>query len=155
MKKILCLFCDITGTIIGKNINVSSDYQDFNRILNDIGKKEYVDYILFSLISCDSKEVVLDHLHTLKQYLNSSVFFGKQFFENGFINNEDIIYEEMLGKPMQIYRYIKELEEKYSVQKIYYVDDCEMYHELLSYYAEYENWTQKLHSIMPSKNKGG
>lgn len=154
MKNILCLFCDITGTINGSKTNVSSDYQDLNRILNDIKMKEYVDYILFSLISCDSKEVVLTNLHKLKQYLNNNIFFGKQFFENGFIDSEDVVYEEMLGKPIQICRYIKELEEKYHIQKVYYVDDCEMYHELLSYYAEYEDWTEKLRSIIPLENKG-
>lgn len=55
--------------------------------------KEYVDYILFSLISCDSKEVVLTNLHKLKQYLNHNIFFGKQFFENGFIDSGNIVYE--------------------------------------------------------------
>lgn len=154
MEKVACFFCDITGTIIGNKKNENSDYQIFNNILAELKQKTYVDFIIFSLISTDSKEVVFNQQNILKQYLDKPVYFGKQFFENGYINNHEIVYQEILGKPLQIYKYIKELEEKYFIHEIYYVDDCEIYHEILSFYAKVNNWNEKLYSIIPSENNG-
>lgn len=60
MKKIICIFCDITGTIIGKRKNSNEDYKNFINIINDIRKYDEADYLIFSLISSDSKDVVLE-----------------------------------------------------------------------------------------------
>lgn len=40
MKNIVLFFCDITGTIIGKEKNLVSDYQNFHELLLNIKDKE-------------------------------------------------------------------------------------------------------------------
>lgn len=154
MENVACFFCDIMGTIIGNKKIEDCDYQEFNNILTELKKEIYVDFIIFSLISTDSKDVVFFQQNILKKHLDQSVYFGKQFFENGYINNRKVIYQNMLGKPLQISKYIEELDEKYSIKKIYYADDCKIYHEILSFFAEDSNWNQKLCSIIPSENNG-
>lgn len=154
MEKIACFFCDIRGTIIGNKKVEDCEYQEFNNILIELKKEIYVDFIIFSLISTDSKDSVFFQQNILKKYLDQSIHFGKQFFGDGYINVQEVIYQEMLGKPLQISRYIKELEEKYRIRKIYYADDCEIYHEMLSNFLEDSNWHQKLCSIIPCENHG-
>lgn len=60
----------------------------------------------------------------------------------------------MLGKPNQIYNYINELKTEYHIQRIYFIDDCEIYHEFLSFFAENDNWEELLVSIIPCENNG-
>lgn len=154
MKKIACCFSDITGTIIGKRSNTTLDYRNFNDILLKVMQINHADFILFSLISTDHEEVIMNQQIILSEYLNWPIYFGKHFFENGYIDQEHTIYQNMLGKPYVINRYVEELLQKYWIQKIYFIDDCEMYHEMLFFFAEDGHWDQLLHSIIPREQEG-
>ena len=49
---------------------------------------------------------------------------------------------------------IKELKNNYEIISIYYADDVEMYHTMLSFLAKSNGWKQQLHSIIPTGKTG-
>ena len=73
----------------------------------------YADFILFSLVSTDHEKVIMNQQIILSEYLNLPSYFGKQFFENGYMDHQHITYQNMLGKPFVINSYVEELLQKY------------------------------------------
>lgn len=153
--KIICFFCDIMGTINGNQKNNDIDYENFAEILIKIKEKSSVDKIIFSLISSDLPQLVMDEKQILSRYLDSPIEFGYQFFINGFIDLDDkSIIQGNIGKVYQIIEYCKYLGEFYDIQSIYFADDCKMYQEMLSdILSEYKS-NDRLISIVPKNNRG-
>lgn len=135
VKKTVLFFCDITGTINGNIENSIEDYQHFVSLLTDIKEENGAKNIIFSLVSTDISDTLQKEISLLKRFFSKSITIGKQFFENGYIEE----YQEnsyIKGKPFQILNYIEELQNKYEISKVYFADDTQIYHEILFELAE-------------------
>lgn len=153
MKKISIFFCDIRGTIHGNNQkNTLNDYQLFSKQIDKLKEQEDNDEFLFSLISSDKMEFIQEQCQILAATLGKNVRLGYQIFENGYINDSQI-FSFPTGKPFQIITYLNELKKRYIINKIYFADDCEFEHFLISNLLNPED-QKKLVSIIP-KNKLG
>ena len=144
MKSISICFCDITGTLIGKKQNKKEDYQKFYEIINSLQNNDYSDELIFSLVS-----IVIDMIHEFTPYIKN-INETKHFYYNGYVNNHEIV-PYLIGKPFQILDYLDELKSKYTINKIYFIDDCKMNHEIL-YELIFEK--DKLISIIPENIDG-
>ncbi len=154
MKKCICFFCDIAGTIQGRIPNEKETYQRFNDLLSLLQQGYHVDYILFSLISSESKDMVMEIKQILSGYFSSFIIFGRQFFDQGYFENGAVILEPGYGKAYQMTCYLKQLEQSQKVEKIYYADDCVMFQEFFFFFAEDNHWNEKLLSLIPNCNTG-
>lgn len=151
MKKIVIFFSDIMGTILGSVPNQVEDYHKFNELLMAIKEKEGADEIIFSLISTDNREFVSFIHNQIRDFIGNSVVFGRQFFGNGYYTeNETIISEKNLGKAPQIQDYIQNLGEENEIVSVYYADDVEIFHQMLTLIATKALWIEKLHAIKPN-----
>ncbi len=150
--RIICFFCDIMGTILGKGENDMSQYQKFSELLAKLKEKEDADYIVFSLISSDGIEVIAQMQDILYSYIGETVVFGKQFFGDGYFTIDGKVTKTSPGKIMQIIEYVKELEGRYKVGKVYYADDCKIFHDMLSCLEDKLSF--KIRSIIPQQNEG-
>lgn len=154
MEKIICFFCDITGTLKGRNKNSDLDYKNLVSNLLKLMEKFEANCLLISLVSTDKYDVVNNTKKELQDKLNSSVFlFNKIFFENGYIVDDKINYKRA-SKPDQIIEFLDELEKKFDIQSIIYADDCEIFHEVVDSLAEEKNYHSKIISIIPQKKEG-
>lgn len=154
MKKIVVYFSDIVGTIIGHKNNMKEDYQQFCDLLSQIKEKEKTDEIIFSLISSDTYQVVSNVHQTINPFIMQTVTYGRQFFDNGYYTENEVIQKTSFGKTWNIAEYIKDLSQNHEIISIYYVDDVKMYYDLLAIIAEEKHWNFSLHSITPTKNIG-
>lgn len=149
MQNITIIFCDIRGTLIGKQKNTDEDYKKFTNKLLKLKENDYSDNIIFSIISSDDAIYVKEMFNILKPYL-CDIKAGKQIFYNGYIENEKE-YEYAIGKPFQILNYLTELSKTYLINRIYFIDDTSLHHEIL--YELLED-CDKLVSIIPENNEG-
>lgn len=152
MKNIIIFFCDINGTIDGVLKNSYNDYKKFSELLITLQKEKGADNILFSLVSTENKHIVYQQSTTISKILDKSIIMGKQFFENGYIQN-DITNPSTIGKIYQMITYLEELSKTYIINKIYLADDSEMIHEMLSDILEIKN-IHSLESIIPANKTG-
>jgi len=149
MKSVSIVFCDITGTLIGKKKNTNEDYKKFVEILTNLQNNDYSDELLFSLTSSDIPEIVIEMIHEFTPFIKN-INETKHFYYNGYIKNKDII-PYLIGKPFQILDYLNELKKLYNINKIYFFDDSKMNHEIL--YELLIN-KDKLISIIPENIEG-
>lgn len=149
MKNIVLFFCDLTGTIIGREENSIIDYQRFYQLLLNIQNTEQVENLIFSLVSSDVHKIINNHTNIFKEFFSEPIILGKQFFDNGYIINNKI-YSTNQSKIEQILTYINELNKKFNIIKIYYADDCEFFHIILNEIINNDILT----SIIPQKKQG-
>lgn len=154
MNKAVIFFCDITGTINGNIENSIEDYKHFVSLLTTIREENETENMIFSLVSTDNPEIIQKEISLLKNFFTESITIGKQFFENGYIEEcQEIPFVK--GKPFQILNYIKELQNKYEIIKVYFADDTQIYHEILFELAEcFQFPTDQIISIIPKNNQG-
>lgn len=154
MKKVVLFFCDISGTINGKNLNEVNDYYAFVTNIISLMKENLAENIVFSLVSTDSSEIIQKEIDLLKRFFSNQVITGKQFFEDGYIDNHQK-FQTISGKPFQILNYVKELQKDYEIVKIYFADDTKIYHEILFELADYFNIpVGQIVSLIPEKSQG-
>lgn len=154
-EKVICFFCDIMGTLIGSNKANDADYELFTKLLLKLKEEQGVQKIIFSLISSDNFEFVLDEENTLSSFFGNLITLGEQFFDKGFIDIDGCVeIKKNKGKVFTIYNYCNELSNKYDIQKIYYADDCEMYHDMLKTILNETKFNNKIISFIPSNNIG-
>lgn len=153
MKKAILFFYDINGTLNGSLENTKEDYLEFNKILNSISEINENCTIIFSLISTEKEIIVKEYLDILKEYLNSNIYFYKQFCEEGYILNDKCIKGEF-GKSYQIVKYVEELKKTFDIINIYYADDTLFYHHLLNEYANIYNLCDNITNIIPDGHLG-
>lgn len=149
MQSITIIFCDIRGTLIGKQKNTDEDYKKFTNNLLNLKENDYSDDIIFSIISSDDAIYVKEMFNILKPYL-CDIQTGKQIFYDGYFENEKK-YEYVTGKPMQILNYLTELNKNYLINRIYFIDDTLFHHEILYELIEDRD---KLVSIIPENKEG-
>ena len=153
MKNIILFFCDICGTILGKDKISADDYKTLNDNLNIIASLYKSDNIIFSLISTDNKEHIIIQLNILKQFLNQKIVLGKQFFSEGYVDeNNNTAVLDFKTKYEQIINYISEIEKEYHIEKVFYADDTEIYHMMLEDIPN--DYNDKIIHIIPKNNIG-
>lgn len=155
MESIICFFCDIQGTICGKLKNSPHDYEKLNELLLHLKEKNNVDYIMFSLFSSDNYESVEQQKRELEKYLEFPIILGKQFFESGYIEDKKVIRihtKQYDTKIDQIIGCLNELKRDYIIDKVYYVDDSSLLHEILEITQEYS--LNEITSIIPKMKNG-
>lgn len=127
MKKTILFLCDIHGTLIGNIDNTEEDYIKFNSLLNNLSLNNN---IIFSIVSTENQETINYYQQLLKKYLNNNVILGRQFYEDGYIYNDEA-FNYSIGKCVQVLGYIEELLEKYDISKIYFADDNDFNQEMI------------------------
>ena len=153
MKKAICFFCDISGTLNGTNKNNDIDYQNLNSNLLLLMKKYEAEYLFFSLVSSDKYNIVNDVKEELEKQLNSPILFKKQFFENGYILDDKTHYKQSC-KTEQMMGFLDEIEKEFDIQSIIYADDCEIFHDMIGLLTEEKSYHHKIISITPQKKEG-
>ncbi len=124
-------FCDIAGTFTGQKENRDKSLKKFVSNLSRLLKQSKSDKMLFCFISSDTIEKVMKNTNELKKYLNdSNIELGNQYsFEQSFKYKEKPT-DCVKGKTSQIFSY---LAEQKNVNNVYFADDTEIYHEMISY----------------------
>lgn len=151
--KATIFFCDIRGTIEGRVKNKLSDYEKFNELILKIKEKNNSDFIIFSLISSDNVEYIKQNYEYLNEHFSDSITFGKQFFDEGYIDGKTVITGDN-GKCNQIINYLNELSESYYIDNIILADDLSFLHEMLYMISEDFSWKNKISSIIPTQGSG-
>ncbi len=133
MPHISLFFCDIVGTIRkDQKENCHTEtifFLDNLELLRLISESEH---LFFSLVSSEKEDVVRKEKELLENYnLYPNIIFQKQFFDNGYIEEEKIVYTDLQGKISQIINHANELTKYYHINNIYYADDTYLYHEML------------------------
>lgn len=152
MEKITLIFCDITGTIFSKKQNTKDDYLNFKQIINDISI-ESNSKILFSLASSDDENFVIETLTKLSLYI-PKIDENIHFFDNGYILNKKIVYNNINSKAFQIVNYIKQMKKICDIHEIIIIDDCEFNHEMIKLLIDEEFLNNKITSLIPIRRIG-
>lgn len=121
MKSITLFFCDICGTLT-KDINFKINEEalsDFIENLNSLVKHGQTDGIILSLVTTEKLETT----NLVQKQINEYVKEKKIILGPHICNSTN--------KPCDIVDYIKEINSTYHIDKIYYADDCELYHYFL------------------------
>ncbi len=151
MKNVTIFLCDIYGTYMKNNESVSQD--KIKRLLNNLEKLRIInnsEKILFSFVSTESGNFVKKQSLILKSSNKfENIEIGMQFFENGYMINNQLFYNGEKGKISQILFYFEKLQKEYQIDKIYYADDTEFYHFMLSNLLIDSPLENKLCSIIP------
>lgn len=141
MKKVTLFFCDIVGTFDGNQILKieEEEIQRFVKNLRKIIKQNKTDGLIFSFVTTERKDLVRIMEQKIKPYLkDSDIYIGRHIYNKGKGN---------VAKPSAILLSIESLKEQYDVDsKVYYADDCELYHYIL----EELNTSYDITSIIPS-----
>lgn len=148
MEKTILFFCDINGTIEGKFHNKEEEYLKFNNILNTISNYNDNCRILFSLVSTENEDVVEQYFNIMRDHLDGSVSFGKQFYEDGYLTMDGCT-KSFKGKSHQIINYIEEVSNNSNLTRVYYVDDSEFSHELITECVKIDHYNLPVNSIIP------
>lgn len=153
MEKVLCFLCDTYGILDGKTSNTLEDYQKFADTLLQLKEVHEVDSIIFSFLSEDSYESVQEASKLVSDFFDSSITLGKQFFEDGFIEQWRV---QVLprGKFGQLIGYLDEVRSQYDIKGIYYTDSLESSHDMISFLISENDWKEPFYSIM-SRKQGG
>lgn len=156
MKNVTLFLCDIHGTYIKNNELVSR--QEIEKLLENLEKLRIInnsEKIIFSFVSTESENIVKKEITNLQLNNNyENVEFGFQFFEDGYFNNAEIVYDKPCGKISQILSYLKKIQMNYKIDKIYYADDTEIYHFMLDGLLMELLLEDKLQSIIPKNTYG-
>ncbi len=146
-------FCDITGTIFGSEKNDKEDYQKLNELLQEVQRNDSSDEIVFSLVSTDNEETVRSVQGLLEPYIGENVVFGRQFFDSGYYVEDVVVKDNISGKSLQMYEYLKDLGIDH-IASVYFADDVQMFHMILHFALEGDGLSDKFHSIIPTKKLG-
>lgn len=148
MKKITLFFCDIYGTFdnsANKNTDINEEIKIFTNNLEKIKEKNNSDRIIFSFVTTETIETVIEKEALLKENSTSNnIIIGNHFYSK---HKADIT-----NKAALMLNYIKELEQKYIIDEIYYADDCEFYHIMLYGLKKIHKVNYFINSIIPKNN---
>lgn len=127
MKEIIRVFCDVTGTFTSNSEDDRTKLiSQLMASLNDLALKSNA-IVVFSFLSdlnCDELKPYISELIT---YLPSNVLLGKQFAFDGYIKEEEIIYERTLFKPLLIQEELLKEKNISNVKEVFYFDDNAIY----------------------------
>ena len=127
MKSKGLFVCDVYNTYFSTGDNHIEERKRFIDNLVNIIIKDKLDILYFSFVTNDTIDYLEEAINDLKYHLPNKIKMVKQYYYNGYINND--VCESYDYK----YRYeiIKKLEKEYSVNKLYYADDSLFNHKLV------------------------
>lgn len=148
MENVTVFFCDIYGTFdSGSNLNV--DCNQLLRFINNLENLRKIhgsDRIIFSFITTEDIDVVRSMENKLRENIDfQNIYLGSHFCSDS--NNSKV------DKPLEILKCIEFLEEYYTINQVYYADDCEFYHSVLQDLKSNCDIGCDIHSIIP-KSQG-
>lgn len=110
--------------------------------LLEIKKFCQTDFILFSFVTTDNFEIVKKMENQLKNYCkDSNILIGHHLCSDE---------NRIVSKPCDIINLIEQLNSVYDVDdKIYYADDCQLYHYILDELISEFKYPYDIHSIIP------
>lgn len=153
MKTLTVFFCDNQGTFDNNSPIKNTEILNFLNNLEKIRELNSSDELLFSFVSQDSANTIAKNYELIKKEKKSSkIIFGRQFYDIGYFKNNINHVTKVNDKVTQILSYVSILMRKYKVVNIYFADDCEFYHYLLTELAEFTNI--HIESIIPQNNTG-
>lgn len=156
MENITLFLCDIYGTYKRSNEVVSD--KEIKELLDNLEKlriNNNSEKILFSFISTENEIVVKKESDNLKLNNNyKNIKLGIHFFENGCFDNKETYFNNIRGKIAQILFYLEHLGKNYKIDKIYFADDSNIYHDMLTDILEDTPLKDKIKSIVPTTSKG-
>lgn len=124
-------FCDIEGTFTSKSESRIEKLQFFQKQLLQLANKYP---LIFSFITSGTIDYLEPYINEWKPYVTEPIYLGRQFFDNGFIDNEKIHHTKRLTKFEQIFSYIEYIKQTYHIHNIFLADDTSMNHELVYYF---------------------
>lgn len=133
MEHISIFLCDLYGTykVDNKKVDIN-ELEKFLINLDTLRKQNNSSKLLFSFVSTENAEIIKNETNILKcMNKNDNIVLGKQFFDHGFIYQDKVYCEEVIGKVFQIKKYLEELNDKYIIDKVYFADDNIFIHYLL------------------------
>ena len=140
-KSITIVFCDIFGTIDG-GID-DSESKRFAELLEYIRIKNKSDYVYFAIASTEDKETVEYYENEITKYFDKSTIIIPKVLE---------IESKRDVKAISSYNYIEHLRKDFDIHSVYYIDDVELLHFMLSGLLELNEEikdTIPVHSIIP------
>lgn len=153
MEHISIFLCDLYGTykVDNKKVDIN-ELEKFLINLDTLRKQNNSSKLLFSFVSTENAEIIKNETNILKcMNKNDDIVLGKQFFEHGFIYQDKVYCEEVIGKVFQIKEYLEELNDKYIIDKVYFADDNRFLHYLLN---ELLLDTTNIQFLLPTKSLG-
>ena len=143
MKKATLFFCDIRGTFDMGGSLVISDEQ-IERFVSNLSKLNLyndTDLVIFTFVTNETLQTVNYMEKELLSYASDDIFMGNHIYSKDDIG---------VNKPIEMFNYIKSLEQVYSINKnIYYADDTEFYHFIINELNDYFCPRYKFQSIIP------
>lgn len=140
MKNITLFFCDICGTLT-KDINFKINEEalsDFIENLNLLIKQGQTDGIILSLVTTEKLEITNLVEKQINEYVKENrIILGPHIYNS-------------VNKPCDIVDYIEKINSTYHIDKIYYADDCELYHYFLEELVS--DYDYNIQSIIPKDN---
>ena len=147
MEKVTLFFCDIYGTFDNGNKFKVDDFQikRFIENLNKIMLYNQTEKIIFTFVTTEDFKSVKSMDDKIKPYIeNSNICVGEHIYYDGITN---------VNKACDIIAYVKELQKKYIIDsKVYYADDCNLYHYFLEELKKLFDFNYDIESIIPNDN---
>ena len=133
MEKVVCFFFGNSSNFRFSNNTSFEEYKEFNEKLLELKEKNNADSLVFSLVTNDSYEDVRDTKYLLKEFFDPSIKFGRNFFEDGYIENWSVGLQ-FGGKSGSVIDYLAKANSEYEIEHIYYFDDSDVSREIVSYF---------------------
>lgn len=138
-------FCDISGTFTSDSKERFQQLKNLQEALMLLAEDSN---ITFSFITSDEESFLNSYIEEWLPYTNNSIIMGKQFFRNGYIENGNVFYTKKMCKFEQILSYAYSIECNNKIDSIYFADDSNINHEILSVF----NNKYKIIHITKDKN---
>lgn len=156
MENVTLFLCDIHGTYIKNSEPVSK--KEIKKLLENLEKLRIINNskkIIFSFVSAECEMLVKKESVNLElNNIYENVEMGIQFFDNGHFNYDEIVYNEPQGKISQMLFYFNQIQADYFIDKVYYADDTDIYHFMLSNLLMNSPLEDKFQSIIPDAKDG-
>ncbi len=131
MEKIVCFLYGNSSNFKLKKNNSIDECKEFNENLLKLKEINGADKLIFSLATNDSYEEIRDAKQRLSVFFDKSIVNGRNFFECGYIENWSVGLQAC-GKCGSIIDYLNEVNKKYEIRHIYYLDNSDFSKDLVS-----------------------
>ena len=140
-------YCDIVGTFYRKK-DFKDEDQELERFVNNLNSlmiKNNTSKLIFSFITTENEDFVNKMEEKIKPYIEgTNILLGNHIYDDG---------KKIVSKPVDILKDIERQNKKHNIdKKIYYADDCELYHSILNELNGFYGFDYDIQSIVPQYN---
>lgn len=146
-ENIMILFCDVVGTYeFSKDKMHDDNVKKMTKVLDSLAAKLNCDKIIFSFISDEEglygEKLLAKELENLASLNQSNILtLGKQFYGNGYLDDNKVFERENNLKCKTIEQYVNELNNKYNIIKVIYADDADFYINLSKHFFDVDDFS--------------